>query len=184
MPWKGVTVSEQRQRFLEDYQSNYYSIAELAERFGISRRTAHKWINRYKQHGQAGYQELSRRPYTCPWQTDRAIVKELVKLRKAHRHWGPRKLLNLIHRRDPERRLPSISTAARILAREGLIKPKRQYRRADYPDALCALLLYFTSASRFTARGCFVPSLPTRRGMVGISRIGFNSVHCSRSLFR
>jgi len=36
MPWKGVTVSEQRQRFLEDYQSNYYSFTELAERFGIS----------------------------------------------------------------------------------------------------------------------------------------------------
>ncbi|TET38419.1 MAG: IS481 family transposase [Anaerolineales bacterium] len=130
MPWKGVTVSEQRQRFLEDYQSNYYSIAELAERFGISRRTAHKWINRYKQHGQAGYQELSRRPHTCPWQTDQAIVKELVKLRKARPKWGPRKLLNLMHRRDPERRLPSISTAARILAREGLIKPRRRYRRA------------------------------------------------------
>ncbi len=94
MPWKGVTVSKQRQRFLEDYQSKYYSIADLAERFGISRKTAHKWINRYKQHGQAGYQELSRRPHTCPWQTDRVIVKELVKLRKARPKWGPRKLLD------------------------------------------------------------------------------------------
>jgi len=36
MPWKGVTVSEQRQRFLEDYQLNYYSITELSERFSIS----------------------------------------------------------------------------------------------------------------------------------------------------
>ena len=60
MGWKGVTVSEQRHRFLEDYQLNYYSITELAERFGISRRTSHKWINRYKQYGQEGYQELSR----------------------------------------------------------------------------------------------------------------------------
>ena len=61
MPWKGVTVSEQRQRFLEDYQLNYYSVTELAERFRISRKSAHthpghqgKWINRFKQHGQAG----------------------------------------------------------------------------------------------------------------------------------
>jgi len=36
MPWKGVTVSEQRQRFLEDYQLNYYSITELSERYRIS----------------------------------------------------------------------------------------------------------------------------------------------------
>jgi len=48
MPWRGVTVSEQRQRFLEDYKLNYYSVTELAERFSISRKTAHKWINRYK----------------------------------------------------------------------------------------------------------------------------------------
>jgi putative transposase len=130
MPWKGVTVSEQRQRFLEDYQSNYYSITELAERFGISRRTAHKWINRYKQYGQDGYQELSRRPHTCPWKIDQAIAAELVKLRKARLKWGPRKLLDLMHQRDPDRQLPSISTAARILAREGLIKPRRRYRRA------------------------------------------------------
>lgn len=116
MPWKGVTVNEQRQRFLEDYQLNYYSITEPSERFGISRNTAHKWINRFKQYS---YHEISRRPHTCPWQTDQAIAKELVKLRKAYPRWGPRKLLDLMHRPDPKRRLPSVATAARILAREG-----------------------------------------------------------------
>jgi len=135
MPWKGVTVSEQRQRFLEHYQLNYYSISELAERFSISRRTAHKWINRFKQHR---FHEHSRRPHTCPWQTDKAIVDELVKLRKAHPRWGPRKLLDLMDRRDPNRQLPAVSTAAQILSREGLIKPRRRYRRAHpgYPKSV------------------------------------------------
>jgi len=90
MPWKGVTVSEQRQRFIEDYLLNYYSVTELAERFGISRNTAYRWINRYTQHGQAGYQELSQRPHTCPWQTDQAIATELVELRKASQQMKPR----------------------------------------------------------------------------------------------
>jgi len=130
MPWRGVTVSEQRQRFLEDYQLNYYSITELAERFCITRKTAHKWINRFKQHGQIGFHELSRRPHSCPWQTDAAIVEELVKLRNAHPTWGPRKLLDTMHRRDPERQLPAISTAALILARNGLVRPRRRHRRA------------------------------------------------------
>ncbi len=31
MPWRCVTVSEQRQRFLEHYQLKYYSVTELAE---------------------------------------------------------------------------------------------------------------------------------------------------------
>jgi transposase InsO family protein len=130
MPWKGVSVSEQRQRFLEDYLLNYYSISELAERFSVSRTTAHKWINRFNQHGHEGYKELSRRPHTCPWQTDQAIVDELVRLREAHPRWGPRKLLNLLQRRDPKLNLPSAATAARILARNGLVKPRRRYRRA------------------------------------------------------
>ncbi len=130
MPWKGVTVSEQRQRFLEDYQLNYYSVTDLAERFGISRKTAYKWINRFAEYGQKGFHERSRRPRSCPWQTDAAIMEELVALRKRHPHWGPRKLLNLMHRRNPRRELPSASTAARILAREGLVKSRRRHRRA------------------------------------------------------
>ncbi len=51
MPWKGVTVSEQRQRILEDYQLNQHSISQPAERFGLSRKTTQtrlghhgKWI--------------------------------------------------------------------------------------------------------------------------------------------
>ena len=130
MPWSGVTVSEQRQRFLEDYQLNYYTITELAERFCIASKTAHKWIKRFKQHGQAGFHEHSRRPHSCPWQTEAAIAQELVTLRKAHPRWGPGKLLDLMRRRDPERQLPVVSTAAQILSREGLIKPRRRYRRA------------------------------------------------------
>jgi len=130
MPWKGVTVSEQRQRFLEDYLLTYYSISELAERFSISRTTAHKWIQRYREYGESGFHEHSRRPLGCPWQTGRAIVEELVGLRKKHPRWGPRKLLDVMDQRRPRRELPSVSTAARILSREGLVKSRRRYRRA------------------------------------------------------
>src|SRR3990172_8643791 len=130
MPWKGVTVSEQRQRFLEDFKLNYYPVAELAERFSISRKPPYKWIDRLEEEGQSGYHEHSRRPGSCPWQTEAAIVQELVDLRKAHPRWGPRKLLDLMHERDSQRKLPAVSTAALILARQGLARSKRRYRRA------------------------------------------------------
>ena len=42
MPWKGVTVMEQRGNFIRDYGLGYYTISELAERFGVSRKTAYK----------------------------------------------------------------------------------------------------------------------------------------------
>jgi putative transposase len=130
MPWKGVTVTEQRQRFIEDFKLNYYPIAELAERFSISRKTAYKWIDRFEQLGQTGYHELSRRPHSSPSQTDPALVQELIRLRQAHPRWGPRKLLHLMRKRDPTRELPAVSTAALILARHGLARSRRRFRRA------------------------------------------------------
>jgi len=91
MAWKDVTVSDQRERFIEDYLLNFYTTSELAERSGISRKTAYthpgnqgKWIHRYKEQGQRGMQELSRRPRRCPRQMDEAIAQELVELRNKH----------------------------------------------------------------------------------------------------
>jgi len=130
MPWKGVTVSETRARFIHDYRLGYYSVSELAERFSVCRKTAHKWISRHNHFGDNGFQELSRRPHNSPFQTDPVITHELISLRKAHPSWGSRKLLDLMYHRDPDRQLPSASTACRILLREGLARAKRRFRRA------------------------------------------------------
>jgi transposase InsO family protein len=130
MPWKGVTVSEERQRFLEDYRLGWYTVTELAERYSVSRKTAHKWIKRAEEWGENGYHELSRRPHHCPGQTDLAIVRELIELRKARPKRGPAMLLDQLQRRHPGMELPSVATVGRILAREGLVRPRRRWRRA------------------------------------------------------
>lgn len=130
MPWRGVTVSEERQRFLEDYRLNYYTVTELAERFSISRKTAHKWIERFKRCGESGFQELSRRPHRSPSQTGPAIAKQIIELRSAHPRWGPATLLDLLRRRHPRGHLPSATTIGRILARHGLVRRGRRHRRA------------------------------------------------------
>src|SRR3989304_3048301 len=59
-----------------------------------------------------------------------ATVQEIVDLRLAHPKWGPAILLDLLHKRHPKADLPSVSTAARILARHGLVRPRRRHRRA------------------------------------------------------
>jgi transposase InsO family protein len=134
MPWKGVTMNEERLRFLQDHQLGCYSVSDLAERFSVSRQTAHKWIRRAKKYGETGFHELSRRPYNSPSQTDPATAQELVTLRKAHPSWGARKLLDLLHRRHPAAQLPSPSTACRILRRQGLVRSRRRFRRT-HPGA-------------------------------------------------
>src|SRR3990172_9472760 len=118
MPWKGVTVNEERRRFLQEFRLGYYSVSDLADRFSISRQTAHKWIRRLEHYGQTGFHERSRRPYNSPSQTDPAIVEAFVGLRKAHPTWGARKLLDLMHHRNPPGRslphpLPAVSSSVK-----------------------------------------------------------------------
>jgi transposase len=130
MPWESVTVSKQRQSFIRDYVDGHYTRTELAERFGISRKTAYKWINRFKRGGLKGIEELSRRPRSCPWQTDQRVVEELVAMRKARPSRGPKKLLDKLKKRHRYFELPAVSTVAQVLDREGLVRATRRHRRA------------------------------------------------------
>lgn len=130
MPWEGVTVSEQRRNFIRDYTEGRYSKTELADSFCISRKTVYKWINRFKAEGLKGIEERSRRPHSCPWQTDKRIVDDLVALRKAKPSRGPKKLLGKLRKLHRFVELPAESTVAHILDRHGLIKAKRRHRRA------------------------------------------------------
>jgi transposase InsO family protein len=130
MPWEGVTVSEQRRNFIRDYVDGLYSRVELAETFGISRKTAYKWINRFKEQGDKGLEELSRRPHSCPWQTDATITQEIVDLRNARPSRGPKKLLKTLSKRHRGKDLPAVSTIAHILSRECLAKKPQRHRRA------------------------------------------------------
>ncbi len=119
MPWEGVSVREQRQVFIRDYLGGYYSRTELAQIFRISRKTAYKWINRFRGEGEAGLQEHSRRPRSCPWQTEAKVAEAIVSLRKARPSPGPKKLREGLRRRHPGWELPAVSTVAHLLSREG-----------------------------------------------------------------
>ena len=57
---------DQRVQFIADYQRAVFDIAELARRYGISRKTAYKWIERYEIGGPAELVDRSRRPAHCP----------------------------------------------------------------------------------------------------------------------
>src|SRR5512141_1926922 len=96
MGWEGVTVSEQRGRFIDDYIEGLYSTVDLAASYHVSRKTAYKWIDRFRQHGKEGLEDLSRRPHSCPWQTEEALEREIEDLRKARPSRGPKKLLRAL----------------------------------------------------------------------------------------
>ena len=48
MPWKEVTPMEEITRFVMQAQSDRFTITELCEQFGISRKTGYKHLERIR----------------------------------------------------------------------------------------------------------------------------------------
>jgi putative transposase len=133
MPWDEATRMEQRERFIGDLDSCLYTMTELCERYGISRKTGYKWADRYAEEGLGGLQDRSRAPKSCQHRTAEELEERLVKLRQSHPTWGPRKLLAWFAKREPEVCWPAASTVGGILKRHGLVEGRRRLQRSWPP---------------------------------------------------
>ena len=135
MPWTETDPMTERHKFILAHEEGLFSMTELCERFGISRKTGYKWLNRYREEGVAGLRDRSRAPKHCPHQTPEPTRELVIEAREAHPRWGPRKLLDYLRPRHPEVSFPAPSTVGDILKREGLVDPRRPRRRPTHPGA-------------------------------------------------
>lgn len=120
MPWKVKTMMEARRELVELASGGGANMSELCRRFGVSRKTAYKWLRRYGQLGVSGLEDQSRRPQCCPNRTSAAMEEQVVELRRVHSAWGGRKLRRRLLDRGVEQ-VPSASTITEILRRQGLL---------------------------------------------------------------
>lgn len=54
------------------------SMSELAEEFGVNRKTAYKWLARFRERGMIGFIDESRRPASSPMQTSAELAFEAI----------------------------------------------------------------------------------------------------------
>ena len=107
------------------------TVTDTATRYGVDRRTLHRWLVRYATEGLAALADRSSKPDRCPHQIAAEIEARIVELRRSHPGWGPRTILNKL-RRELETP-PSRAAIYRCLVRHRLISPKpRRRRRDDY----------------------------------------------------
>ena len=99
----------------------------LCQEYGISAKTGYKWKERFLREGMEGMEERSRRPRGHADQLAEEVVCEMVRLKLAHKSWGPRKIRELYRRRHGE--VASESSFKRVLEKAGLTQ-KRRRRRA------------------------------------------------------
>jgi len=127
MPWKETDVRSERICFVVEALGGRETKRSLCARYGISRKTGYKWLQRFEEVGSLGaLREHSRRPHRSPRQTDVEIENRVVALRQQY-GWGSRKLHCLLKREGIEL---GRATIGRILQRRGLIDSAKRSRPA------------------------------------------------------
>nr|MBS3723664.1 hypothetical protein [Delftia sp. PE138] len=99
--------------FIADHLRSGVPLSELCRRYGISRKTAYKWVERYRQLGMDGLQERSRRPHG----NNQAI--------------SYRRACALVNRQRAARGAPRVNAKRvyRVMAQAALLLPKAPRRR-------------------------------------------------------
>jgi hypothetical protein len=59
-----IVTDGSKTQFDSEYPSDTISFTELCDRYGVSRKTGYKWIDRYQAEGPAGLADRSRQ--NCP----------------------------------------------------------------------------------------------------------------------
>lgn len=126
MAWRSPMSA--RQALIFDVNEGM-SVSEAAERHGVARSCAYKWVDRYRRFGSAGLEELPRRPERSPARTRQELVDELVALKNKHPGFGPAKLVPMLEGSRGEH-VMAVSTAGQILARHGLVVKRRARHRS------------------------------------------------------
>lgn len=133
MPWSETTTMDAKVAFIRDWQSQKFEVTALCAMYGVSRKTAYKWIERYMSEGPDGLWDRSHAPKHAPNRTSAEVEQAIVQQRLRHPSWGPKKLIWTLEKWQPRLELPSRTTVAEILKRNGLVLAKRRPRPVGHP---------------------------------------------------
>jgi len=126
MPWREVSIMDQRREFVMLASLAGANVRELCGRFGISRQTGYKWLRRAAS-GEGDLADRSRRPRTSPKRTTAFLEGAVLAVRDEQPAWGARKIAwRLQHDGIAP---PALSTIHAILRRHGRVEEPRRPSR-------------------------------------------------------
>jgi putative transposase len=131
MAWELKKVEDQRQQLVDMFIKGTVSMTELCKHFGISRKTAYKWYNRYLAMGIEGFKDQSRAPNHPNCIFSGTIINMAIELKLKHMHWGPRKIIHVLSREYPKIQWPSPTRLYEIFKENQLIIPRRIRKRVS-----------------------------------------------------
>lgn len=143
MPWRESSPMSDRLRFVQACLDRRTQLVDVCTAFGISEKTGHKWLARFRADGPAGLAERSHAPHQPCGAMPAAVADRIVALKRRFPLSGPRKLRDWLDQHEPERVWPAVSTIGELLKRTGLVCARRRRvrgpRHAQLPGRTLAL---------------------------------------------
>jgi len=135
MSWKETSPVQEREAFVKAALSQSLSMTAACRKFGVSRKTGYKWLDRYDEMGRQGLVDQSRAPHQQGRETSEEVVDRILEFRRRHRSWGPKKIGACLEEEETETAWPAVSTIGLILKRHGFIKGRRHRPRKLAPGS-------------------------------------------------
>ena len=112
-----------RRLLVDRVERLHWPVAKAARAAGVSRQTAHKWLNRFRETGAEGLQDRSCRPKSLPRRTSRKLVYRMIQLRRRRKAgWEIARELDM-----------PVSTVSKHLKAEGVGRIWRLEEEANPP---------------------------------------------------
>ena len=108
------------------------SVVERCRQFGISEKTGHKLLKRFREEGLAGVDERSRARLTHPHRITSEVRSEIIALRRKYPLYGAQTIRDILVRENPAAHWPAASSIGELLKRENLIRSKRKKQTLDH----------------------------------------------------
>ncbi len=93
MPWKETCAMDEKVQMMSDWLKKEHTISELGEHYQVSRKTVHKWINRFKDGGVEALKKYRVLLVTIPMPLRRNYLSNDRDQTKTQR-WGPKKIVD------------------------------------------------------------------------------------------
>ena len=91
MSHRNARLTVHGRRLLVERVQSGRPVAHVAAEMGVSRATAHKWVRRWRQEGEAGLADRPSRPHSTPHRTPADVEAKVCELRTA-RKLGPARI--------------------------------------------------------------------------------------------
>ena len=126
MPWYESDALKARVKCILEIVDDGLSVTDASVKYGVSRKTLHKWLSRYESDGINGLNDHSRAHHYHPSKTSDHIIARLLEVKERYRSWGPAKVRAYLVRISPHMAWPAASTIGSIFDAHGLVKKRRR----------------------------------------------------------